>query len=130
MVKAKARVIITRSAAEAQAREEADRLVARLGPGWVARVWENLGWYYQARLTSGDHTIHVYPSTTGSHLRGGWLVRAYSASFDYKSWSDAKTPEGAVIEMIKEVRAEYEALGAVLAKAQRVAELPEGHESR
>lgn len=60
----------------------ADALAKRAGPGWVPRVWENLGWYYAATMEgddfpykvqifeskkSRDHTYHVlmngvYPS--------------------------------------------------------------------
>jgi len=36
----------------------ADKLVIQLGVGWRARVWENLGWHYEAK--AGEWS--VYPS--------------------------------------------------------------------
>lgn len=33
-----------------EAHTEADKLVALLGPSWEKRVWENLGWFYEANL--------------------------------------------------------------------------------
>lgn len=106
-----------------QASTEARQLCAHLGAGWEPRVWENLGWHYEVSLTSGENTIHVYPVTDGSHTRGGWKVSGYSASFNYQRWHDDKTPEGAVIKVIAAIRAELDALGAVLANATQMTAL-------
>jgi len=49
----------TREAFE-QAQEGARLLVEELGPGFKPRVWENLGWHYEA--VSLDKTMKVSPS--------------------------------------------------------------------
>lgn len=38
---------------------EAQKLIKRLGPGWVARVWDNLGWNYSAELADARLTVSV-----------------------------------------------------------------------
>lgn len=35
-------------------------LAAKLGRGWKARIWENMGWHYCVSLTGRDYTITVY----------------------------------------------------------------------
>jgi hypothetical protein len=41
-----------------RATKEADKLCKTLGPGWKPRVWENLGWHYEA--AKGPFKVHVY----------------------------------------------------------------------
>lgn len=36
------------------AQKAADELAARMGVGWVTRVWENLGWHYRVLLVFGE----------------------------------------------------------------------------
>lgn len=112
-------------AAYEQAIEEGRRLVAHLGPGWTLRVWENLGWFYAASLQSGDHFVEVHPRTIGSSTTGGWKIDGYGATFDNRSWHDSPTPEGAIIKVIAEMRAEMDNLGAVLLVAMAVPAIAE-----
>ena len=100
-----------------QATREAKALVRHLGPGWEAVVHENLGWFYKAILRSGENVIEVNPHTTGEHAAGGWKVTGYGATFNYRPWHNDKTPEGAVIKVVAALRAEMDALGAVLSSA-------------
>jgi hypothetical protein len=37
---------------------KADALAARLGPGWEAVVWENLGWHHKAVSACGRWKVH------------------------------------------------------------------------
>ena len=34
------------------------KLVKILGPGWGYRVWENLGWWFEARYGKGELSVH------------------------------------------------------------------------
>lgn len=42
-----------------RAHRAANALVRRLGKGWTKRVWENLGWHYEAR--SGGCSVAASP---------------------------------------------------------------------
>lgn len=44
-----------------EARRNAALLVSAMGPGWKPRVWENLGWHFEARLDSSEVECHVMP---------------------------------------------------------------------
>ena len=35
-------------------------LIKRLGPGWDLRIWENLGWWYEARFRKGELSVHEH----------------------------------------------------------------------
>src|SRR4030042_5792890 len=63
--------------AKQKAESEAKKLVTKLGPNWVSKVWENLGWWYAA--ISIDGTMKVHPST---NERG--KVISYTAFFGGK----------------------------------------------
>lgn len=115
------RATLCRLVAYDQATVEARQLADHLGPGWEPRVWENLGWHYRVTLTSGEDKIEVSADTKGSHTRGGWEVTGYGASFNHQEWQRDKTPEGAVVKVIAVIRAQMDALGAVLASAQTLA---------
>lgn len=45
-------------------------LVARLGSGWTAHVWENLGWHYSARRD----TLSVYPHPSDAGMEYSTLL--------------------------------------------------------
>lgn len=49
------------------ARRRALRLARRLGPGFVAHVWENAGWHYEALIDGAPVRIEVH----GSHYPSG-----------------------------------------------------------
>jgi hypothetical protein len=88
-----------------QACKKALDLAKRLGNGWSAIVWENVGWHYDVRspckrITVTERThgksptyysacLHP-PGETGSRLRG----------------STGSTPQAAIKAAIKEVRKE------------------------
>jgi len=107
-------------AAFEQATAEARELRNHLGPGWKAHVWENLGWHYRVTLGSGENVMYVSARTNGSHIKGGWKVTGYGASFNYQPWHDHSTPEGAVIQVIAAMRAQMDDLEATLATATRL----------
>lgn len=47
-------------AAYRAAEREAAALAKRMGPGWVPRVWENMGWHWQ--IVKGDCSISSGPN--------------------------------------------------------------------
>ena len=50
-----------------QAVENANHLCKELGPGWVPRVWENLGWHYSAKSANDQVEVHETRYTGGVH---------------------------------------------------------------
>jgi hypothetical protein len=92
-------------AAHDAAQEQAAALATRLGPGWTARVWENLGWHFSA--ISSCKRIEVYPSCSnqaphqvlsyhallGEPTRGGGVGGIWTGS--------GETPELAVSTAVK-----------------------------
>lgn len=77
---------------------DAAALVKQLGTGWTPRVWENLGWHYEAVASEGRLTVSQYvPGHYSAHLH-------YEPDEGIKWSAEGTTPEGAV--------------QAVLAKAQ------------
>jgi hypothetical protein len=65
-----------RRAAYDRACREATELAAKLGAGWKGRVWENLGWHYEA--VKGSPTVaEVSVSRSGGRRDGDWTVDGY-----------------------------------------------------
>lgn len=56
----------------------ANELAASLGQGWTPRVWENLGWYYEARLVCNVGHTRVSPPQGPTPADKWW------ASFELK----------------------------------------------
>lgn len=52
-------------------------LAKRLGTGWRPRVWENVGWHYDARTLDGVMKVHENRSRDG-------FVISYTAFFERK----------------------------------------------
>lgn len=79
---------------------QANRLLKRLGKGWKPRVWENLGWHYEA--VSRDDTMSVSPR----------MIGGYAAYFNFPGrgggrWvGDGPTPIAAVKSALKLARDE------------------------
>lgn len=91
-----------KKAAYDQAVQEADALAARMGDGWVPRIWENCGWNY-----SVDKGVAlIYPFRDGSATAGSWEVIGYTVFFNSVKQvvTDAKTPEDAVGFALQDAR--------------------------
>lgn len=88
----------TRAAYE-EAVRDSDALAARMGAGWYAEVWENLGWHWH--VCKGGLTMAEYCVTLtqyGDH---------YSAAFEIFGLNfktSAATPEDALGFLLQEVR--------------------------
>lgn len=111
------------------AERNARNLVNKLhGKGWKPRVWENMGWHYEA--ISGP--VQVYPSSDGSNRfwcmvssdpkRGGG-----GAGF----WTPQRTkyfkdPNRAVKDAMKDVYAFVERVNQVVVAAERAMKQPRG----
>ena len=89
------------------AKIHASNLARRLGPGWKSRVWENLGWHWEA-------------------VNGGWKcgkrgVGKFYAYFDDEFSSCESTPKKAVAAVLKTMEAKVEHATAQLKRARTVA---------
>jgi hypothetical protein len=94
----------------AQATEEADALVKRLGDGWSARVWENGGWNYEAIRG----VCEVKPT---KFRRSGdrWVVDGYRAWIQTRPQYISQrcaTPEDALREAMLMMKAAFDQLAA------------------
>jgi hypothetical protein len=87
----------------------ANKLCALLGTGWIPRVWENLGWYYTAKLEKAVGIyIEVYPRTGGDTQF--WVDSRLPRQF----YIDCNDPKEGIKAVLKEAqRAANEAVGAV-----------------
>ena len=45
-----------------------DLLGAMRGNGWKTRVWENMGWHYEVRLSVKSGTLMVWPCGDGTYM--------------------------------------------------------------
>lgn len=79
---------------------EADALAKLLGPGWVPRIWENLGWHYEV----GKDVATVWPNLRHSSRRGGgWTIMSYTASLSIlPEWQTGKTATVALGRVLRE----------------------------
>ena len=92
------------------AKKRAQELADYMGSGWTPKVWENMGWHYEARSTCERLRVKPLLSTPGYHaflnepgkLPGGRWV------------GDGDTPEQAVKNAIREARREYQKIGVIL----------------
>lgn len=91
-----------------QAVRAADRLVAQLGEGWKADVWENLGWH--ARAVSASGTVRVHISRGGGYYAFFGEVKVPGGRW----WADGDTPKAAVSAVVAKVEAERDKLTAWL----------------
>jgi hypothetical protein len=95
-----------------QAKQKAAELAKTLGPGWTPRVWENLGWHYEARrggiCVVGPRYTHAV---------------AYTAFFNapgYGTFADAKSPRRAVMLAIAAMQKYVDGLTASLEDVRRL----------
>lgn len=96
---------------------DAGELAAMLGDGWTPRVWENMGWFYEAVKDIAS----VGPTLTGSTIGPDWTVTGYTASIDFPTRQfiqHAETPEDALGFAVQEARTFiarlHECLGALI----------------
>lgn len=72
----------------------AKKLIDRLGPGWVARVWDNLGWHYSAELAEARLSVSVYTHKRETTYH---VLMHYEADAGGGVWhASAPTPEAAI----------------------------------
>lgn len=62
---------------QAEAQAEADKLVAVLGEGWTAKVWENFGWHYNASHEAAGLVMHVSYHGERDHFTTSYWVDAH-----------------------------------------------------
>lgn len=72
----------------AMAKQKARALCTMLGPSWKPRVWENLGWFYEATLGL---------VTVSANYRGGYTACLHIGP---NYFMDRKTPKAAVNAII------------------------------
>lgn len=97
----------TATRTRASAEDAAAALAERLGPGWIPRVWENLGWHFAVTSTCGRWKVHksgygtnvFYTAFLGEpDSPGGW-------------WAEAgDTPELAIENTRRVAREQVEAI--------------------
>ena len=80
-----------------KANSSARVLAKHLGPGWMARVWENMGWHYEA-IYAG--VVAVRPATGGTYLASTVGVNPQFCTY-------GATPEEAVAEVVADLQAHY-----------------------
>jgi hypothetical protein len=98
----------TKTEYDAATKSAAD-LVARLGPGWKPRVFENLGWHSGVISPCGRIKVHT-PSVDGSYTA---FLGPADLSGGY--WTgDAETPELAIANAIKAGKRELERVRVLL----------------
>lgn len=51
-----------------RAQRDAQKLAEHLGPTWIPKVWENLGWHYKAVSSNGK--LKVHPSIWQGKITG------------------------------------------------------------
>lgn len=97
-------------AAYRRAVSESKDLAKKLGPEWVTRVWENLGWHWRVergafnvRLHEPEYMAEFYDRATGRQ----WLHLG-------------KTPEAAILSVQKSMLKYLQLIEKAVRKAQQV----------
>ena len=101
--------------------KRANSLIKKLGQGWTARVWENLGWHYAVE----NGTLTVYPIHQTSKL-GYYCMLTDDTNFlgcGSVLWTDSKIfkcPKQAIAHTVKLAETEINKLTNILkiAKAE------------
>jgi len=91
-----------------KAKRDAAALVKTLGPGWKARVHENLGWHYCAVNQAKRLDVSCCTDSLTSE-------KSYMAILGGQWIGHADTPAGAVAEAIKQAKPELANLKAFVA---------------
>ncbi|RWH52192.1 MAG: hypothetical protein E5V72_02000 [Mesorhizobium sp.] len=112
------------------AKRNAEALASRMGEGWEAEVWENLGWHY--RVQKGCVTIYVNEyKNLGFDPEVGYPVRSYSAWIQpgivvsntvIQIIESAGTPEDALGFAVQAARTAMSRMGEALAALHEVAD--------
>lgn len=93
----------------------AARLVKRLGPGWRARVWENLGWHYCAVSRDGFWKLHGHGD--------GWFTAFLGECESGGRWAEsARSPALAIRKVIGRFAAEVAMLDRLARSLYRMRE--------
>lgn len=71
-----------------EAVQKGDRLARELGPDWHPRIWENMGWHYEAVHRSGLIGVHCF---------GRARFWADMKSDGHQWHAEARTPKAAVL---------------------------------
>lgn len=93
--------------AHEKAKKSASDLVKKMGPGWQARVWENLGWHWNAVSKNGYLKIHPssgegYTAFLGEKGGGG-------------KWAQhGRTPQEAIAAVVLQAREELSLIERLL----------------
>ena len=96
------------------ARERAEALAKRLGPGWKTRVWENLGWHSEVHDSTGFWKVHI--NVSSGKVRG---YTAYLGEGGGGRWAEgAETPEKAIKKVLDVARGELASLEKLIATAK------------
>ncbi len=95
-----------------KATRDAEVLAKQLGDGWKPRVWENMGWHFEAVSSCGRLEVHG-PDTRN----GGRFYTAYLGEADEPGgrWAEhGKTAKAAVKATVREGKRELAEVTALL----------------
>jgi len=95
-----------------QASADAAALVKSLGKGWVARVWENIGWHYGATDSTGHLKVYpLDPCGLGYHA-----FLSESRDFPGGRWvGDGRTPQSAIKAVMRLAKRELNNIKSLVA---------------
>lgn len=95
------------------AKRQSAKLVKQAGPGWTARVWENLGWHYA--ISSPTRHVKVHPSCGGGDFLA-FLGPASCSGGDFTAYG--KTVQEAVRNVVAKARESVGDLEQILASVE------------
>jgi hypothetical protein len=93
--------------------ELAHALVRKLGKGWKPRVWENIGWHYEARTLDEKMSVSPLVSVPGFHSFLG------SGGPGGRWVGHGGTPQEAVAEALAKAKAEAHEILEIIASYER-----------
>jgi len=118
-------------AAHELAKERGETLRQRLGPGWVVRVWENMGWHYEVHTTCGclrvsEHWRRPHDNDTVVDKVAAVLPEDYTVFLNTHGrsggrWTaQSETPEEGIREVVAAMRVECDLLASVLLRLEPI----------
>jgi hypothetical protein len=93
-----------------RAQISAKTLCENLGPGWKPKVWENMGWHFQAISSCGRLEVH----TNGLLSRSFCAFIGESGSSEGRWVGHGSTPKAAVTAVKSKARAELDYIAGLL----------------
>ena len=96
-----------------KAEQAADKLVAMLGDGWRARVWENLGWHYYAVDPTGCMKVTV-DTHLGKTTYTAWIGNGSDDYIGGKWVERGSTPRKAIAAAARKALGEFAGLVNIL----------------